>query len=56
MRVLRNAVPEAEFILRGAEDDASSCIHGTSERVYIRELERFIVAQRLFLQPVSNRR
>jgi acetylornithine deacetylase/succinyl-diaminopimelate desuccinylase-like protein len=56
MQALHNAVPEAEFILWGAEDDANSCIHGTNESVDIRELERFIVAQSLFLQLVSKKR
>jgi len=56
MRVLHDAVPEAEFILWGAADDAQSYIHGTNESVDIRELERFIVAQSLFLQMVSKRR
>ena len=56
LRVLRNAVPEAEFILWGAQDDSYAYIHGTNESVDIRELERFIVAQSLFLQLVSKRR
>jgi acetylornithine deacetylase/succinyl-diaminopimelate desuccinylase-like protein len=56
MRVLHDAVPAAEFILWGAADDAQSYIHGTNESVDIRELERFIVAQSLFLQLVSTRR
>jgi acetylornithine deacetylase/succinyl-diaminopimelate desuccinylase-like protein len=56
LRVLHNAVPEAEFILWGAQDDAYSRIHGTNESVDIRELERVIVAQSLFLQLMSKRR
>ena len=55
MRVLRDAVPAAEFILWGAEDDARSSIHGTNESVDIRELERFIAAQALFLQEMGKR-
>jgi acetylornithine deacetylase/succinyl-diaminopimelate desuccinylase-like protein len=55
MRVLRDAVPAAEFILWGAEDDARSSIHGTNESVDIRELERFIAAQALFLQQMGKR-
>jgi acetylornithine deacetylase/succinyl-diaminopimelate desuccinylase-like protein len=55
MQVLRDAVPEAEFILWGAEDDARSFIHGTNESVDIRELERFIIAQSLFLQHLGKR-
>jgi acetylornithine deacetylase/succinyl-diaminopimelate desuccinylase-like protein len=54
MRVLHDAVPEAEFILWGASDDARSFIHGTNESVDIRELERFIVAQSLFLQMAGK--
>jgi acetylornithine deacetylase/succinyl-diaminopimelate desuccinylase-like protein len=56
LRVLHNAVPEAEFILWGAQEDSYSRIHGTNESVDIRELERVIVAQSLFLQLVSKRR
>jgi acetylornithine deacetylase/succinyl-diaminopimelate desuccinylase-like protein len=55
MQVLRDAVPEAEFILWGAEDDARSFIHGTNESVDIRELERCIIAQSLFLQHLGKR-
>jgi acetylornithine deacetylase/succinyl-diaminopimelate desuccinylase-like protein len=54
MRVLHDAVPAAEFILWGAADDARSSIHGTNESVDIRELERFIVAQSLFLQRAGT--
>ena len=54
MQALHEAVPAAEFILWGAADDARSQIHGTNESVDIRELERFIVAQSLFLQRVST--
>jgi acetylornithine deacetylase/succinyl-diaminopimelate desuccinylase-like protein len=50
LHALHTAVPEAEFILWGAQDASFSRIHGTDESVDIRELERFIVAQSLFLQ------
>jgi acetylornithine deacetylase/succinyl-diaminopimelate desuccinylase-like protein len=50
LRVLRSAVPQAEFILWGAQDASYSTIHGANESVDIHELERFIVAQSLVLQ------
>jgi acetylornithine deacetylase/succinyl-diaminopimelate desuccinylase-like protein len=56
MRALRDAVPEAEFILWGAADDACSQIHGTNESVAIRDLEGLIVAQSLFLQKMGKRK
>jgi len=55
MQVFHEAVPEAEFILWGAEDDARSFIHGPNESVDTGELERFIVAQCLLLQGMGNR-
>jgi len=56
LHVLRGAVPEAEFILWGAEDAACSHIHGANESVDIDELERFIVAQSLFLHFLGEER
>ncbi|MFA6363990.1 M20/M25/M40 family metallo-hydrolase [Methanoregula sp.] len=56
LRVLHNAVPDAEFILWGAEDASSSRIHGTNENVDISEVERCIVAQSLFLHLLRNTR
>jgi acetylornithine deacetylase/succinyl-diaminopimelate desuccinylase-like protein len=56
LHVIRQAVPEAEFILWGAQDLSGSRIHGVNESVDIGELERFIVAQSLFLQLLGNRR
>jgi len=53
--VLQKAVPEAEFVLWGAEDAACSRIHGSNESVNIDELGRFIVAQSLFLQLLGER-
>ncbi len=55
MQALHEAVPAAEFVLWGAADDARSQIHGTNESVDISELERFIVAQSLFLQVLAKR-
>jgi acetylornithine deacetylase/succinyl-diaminopimelate desuccinylase-like protein len=56
LQTLRQAVPGAEFILWGAQDAAGSRIHGTDESVDIAELERFIVAQSLFLQFLGTTR
>lgn len=56
LHVLRKAVPDAEFILWGAEDAACSHIHGANESVDIDELERFIVAQSLFLHFLGEER
>jgi acetylornithine deacetylase/succinyl-diaminopimelate desuccinylase-like protein len=50
MQALREAVPDAEFILWGAQDATNCRIHGTNESVDIGELERFIVATSLFLR------
>jgi acetylornithine deacetylase/succinyl-diaminopimelate desuccinylase-like protein len=54
LRVLHDAVPQAEFILWGTQDATYSRIHGTNESVDIRELERVIVAQSLFYQLVRK--
>lgn len=56
LHVLQKAVPDAEFILWGAEDAACSHIHGANESVDIDELERFIVAQSLFLHFLGEER
>jgi acetylornithine deacetylase/succinyl-diaminopimelate desuccinylase-like protein len=56
LQVLNTAVPRAEFVLWGAEDAASSRIHGANESVDISELERSIVAQSLFLQLLGTGR
>ncbi len=55
MNVLKHAVPEAEFILWGCEDNERSRIHGPDESVAIDELERMIVTQTLLLQALGNR-
>ena len=54
LRVLHNAVPNAEFILWGAEDASCSRIHGANESVDISELERIIVAQSLFCEILGQ--
>ena len=54
MNVLKHAVPEAEFILWGCEDNERSRIHGPNESVAIDELERMIVTQTLLLQALGN--
>jgi acetylornithine deacetylase/succinyl-diaminopimelate desuccinylase-like protein len=54
LHALKAAVPAAEFILWGAQDASSSRIHGTDESVDLDELERFIVAQSLFLQVLGK--
>jgi acetylornithine deacetylase/succinyl-diaminopimelate desuccinylase-like protein len=56
LHVLRQAVPEAEFILWGAQDASCSRIHGANESVDIGELERFIVAQSLLLRFLGEGR
>jgi acetylornithine deacetylase/succinyl-diaminopimelate desuccinylase-like protein len=56
LHVLRQAVPQAEFILWGAQDASRSRIHGANESVDIGELERFIVAQSVFLQILGEGR
>lgn len=54
MQTLRDAVPEAEFILWGAEDLALARIHGSNESVDPRELERLIFAQALLMQRLGS--
>ena len=48
LSALQAAVPRAEFVLWGAEDTATSRIHGPDESVDLAELERCIHAQSLF--------
>ncbi len=55
LHVLHGAVPDAEFILWGAEDASRSCIHGSNESVDIGELERCIVAQSMLLSLLGER-
>jgi acetylornithine deacetylase/succinyl-diaminopimelate desuccinylase-like protein len=51
---LKDAVPGAEFVLWGCEDNERSRIHGTNESVAIDELERMIVAQALLVQELGK--
>jgi len=51
---LKQAVPGAEFILWGCEDDEHSQIHGVNESVDLTELERMIVAQALLMQELGT--
>jgi acetylornithine deacetylase/succinyl-diaminopimelate desuccinylase-like protein len=52
---LRNAAPQAEFILWGPEDVASSRIHASNESVDPSEIERMVIAQALFMQLMAGR-
>lgn len=54
LQALQDVVPKAEFILWGADDAASSRIHGTNESVSIGELERMIVAQCLLFRALGE--
>jgi len=54
MNVLKHAVPGAEFILWGCEDNERSRIHGPNESVAVDELEQMIVTQALLLQALGN--
>jgi acetylornithine deacetylase/succinyl-diaminopimelate desuccinylase-like protein len=54
LRVLQNAMSQAEFVLCGVGDIACSHIHGNNESVDIDDLERMIVAQCLFLELLAN--
>lgn len=49
LHALKETVPDAEFIIWGCADTASSRVHGPDESVAIDELERMIVAQALLL-------
>ena len=51
---LRDAAPQAEFILWGPEDVAGSRIHASDESVDPSEIERMVVAQALFLQRMAR--
>src|SRR4029453_8817368 len=52
---LRNAAPDAEFILWGPEDVARSRIHASNESVDPSEIERMVVAQALFIRLMADR-
>jgi acetylornithine deacetylase/succinyl-diaminopimelate desuccinylase-like protein len=49
---LAQAVPQAEIIIWGAEDDAAA-IHSANERVDLKELENAALAQALFLERLA---
>jgi hypothetical protein len=55
LQTLRNAAPEAEFILWGPEDVARSRIHASNESLDPSEIERMVVAQGLFIQLMAER-
>jgi acetylornithine deacetylase/succinyl-diaminopimelate desuccinylase-like protein len=50
--VLASAVPQAEFLIWGAEDEGAA-IHSANERVDLAELERAALAQALFLERLG---
>ncbi|GHO99361.1 dipeptidase [Reticulibacter mediterranei] len=52
--VLSQQFPEAEILIWGAEDLAAG-IHGPDESVDLKELERIVLAQALFLQQLAQR-
>ena len=52
---LRRAAPNAEFILWGPEDVASSRIHASNASVDPSEIERMVVAKALFMQLLADR-
>jgi acetylornithine deacetylase/succinyl-diaminopimelate desuccinylase-like protein len=54
LNILESAVPNAEFILWGAQDVEHARIHGANESVDLGELERCILAQALFLQKLGT--
>jgi acetylornithine deacetylase/succinyl-diaminopimelate desuccinylase-like protein len=51
--VLSQQFPEAEILIWGAEDLAAG-IHGPDESVDLKELERIVLAQALFLQQLAQ--
>ena len=52
---LRDAAPNAEFILWGPEDVAGSRIHASDESVDPAEIQRMVVAQALLIQQFAER-
>jgi acetylornithine deacetylase/succinyl-diaminopimelate desuccinylase-like protein len=54
LETLRTAVPQAEFILWGAEDVAKSRIHSSDESVDPSEIERMILSQAFLLQELAG--
>jgi acetylornithine deacetylase/succinyl-diaminopimelate desuccinylase-like protein len=56
LNTLEQAVPQAEFVLWGAQDVEQARIHGADESVDLAELERCILAQVLFFQSFGASR
>lgn len=54
LRTLKQAVPQAEFILWGPEDVALARIHASDESVDPGEIERTVVAQALLIQHLAE--
>jgi acetylornithine deacetylase/succinyl-diaminopimelate desuccinylase-like protein len=55
LHMIRNIVPQAEFILWGAEEISNSRIHGTDESVSINMLEKMIITQSLFYMMLHKK-
>jgi acetylornithine deacetylase/succinyl-diaminopimelate desuccinylase-like protein len=53
LHTLKEAVPGAEFVLWGCEDNEHSRIHGANESVDLHELEQMILAQALLLMELG---
>ncbi|WP_370617856.1 M20/M25/M40 family metallo-hydrolase [Mumia qirimensis] len=51
---LRDAAPQADFVLIGAEDAALANIHGPNESVDPSEIERMALAQALLIQSLAE--
>ena len=56
LHALKEAVPDAEYVIWGCEDLAFSHIHGPDESVDTGELERMIIAQSLLLQELGGKK
>jgi acetylornithine deacetylase/succinyl-diaminopimelate desuccinylase-like protein len=54
LQKIQKAVPQAEFVLWGAQDMAAARIHASDESVDPAEIERMILAQAFFLQELAN--
>ena len=50
---LKQAVPQAEILIWGAEDDAAA-IHSANERVDLKELEQVSLAEALFFEQLTR--
>ena len=56
LQTLRQAAPNAEFVLWGPEDLAGARIHASDESVDPSEIERMILAQAFLLQRLAGGR